>query len=477
MATTANARNLMLEDDSPRTLAVELPSDYTTTGDHSGTLGGEAQTNFQNTQITLSSNGVLENAGGGQITDFLGTWNSLAQTVHRNDQITLSSNGTLNNAGGGSITDLDYSNVSGTKPAADADNTQDILENAATEISVNSDLFNIYGSGAAGVFIGSGGLFGRDSGGSTTFSITASSGAAAFRGNITGGANIDITGTGTFNGASNEGYGNAAINANTSLNTTNGVIGRAGSGNGVHGFATSGVGVLGQASSAGGAGGSFSASGGAVALEAFGNITLSGSITISTQTINNLTAGYANGVDGSDVSGIVGSAQTAVTAGSADTADFATNASQLNSYSSTSYTRQVVTDSGTANASSAGVVLQATVSGVRTRATGGRNIVIESFSDEELKFDINPETLGLDFLMKLKPITYQVKHNPGVTFHGLGARATGKILKRDNDALCITHDDGVKGVDYNSVIAVLIKSVQELTEKLEILENNFKLKR
>ena len=212
MAAIENDRDADLQATSPRLLDVQLPSTYTTTGDHQGTWNTLGQTVHRNDQVQLSATGALLNAGGGTLSslddvggNFLGNWSGLGQTVHRNDQITLSSTGTLNNAGGGSITNLSYSNVSGGPPSS-ADNTQTILENAATEIEMNSgDLFVAPGSGFAELVIGSAGLFGRDTGGSTTFSISASTGAATFRGDITGGSDIDITGQGRFNGATSGG--------------------------------------------------------------------------------------------------------------------------------------------------------------------------------------------------------------------------------------------------------------------------------
>jgi len=145
MAAIINDRDVLLQAAGTRLLPVQLPSNYSTTGDHQGTLDGSAQTNFQNAQITLSSLGELLNAGGGALSslnnvggNFLGNWSGLSQTVHRNDQITLSSTGALQNAGGGQITNLDYGNVGGTKPPPTADTTKDILESAATSIAVNS---------------------------------------------------------------------------------------------------------------------------------------------------------------------------------------------------------------------------------------------------------------------------------------------------------------------------------------------------
>ena len=457
MATVLHTRIKRLQDKGTRLLPVQLPSDYTTTGDHQGTWNTLGQTVHRNDQVQLSVTGQLLNAGGGALTslndvggNYTGFWNSLGQTVHRNDQITLSSNGVLNNAGGGAITNLDYGNVGGTKPPSNA--TANFFSTSGSNPSGGSDGDAHWNSSTSTMWFKTGGVW-RVGGTINANQITVGTLAAAriasnsittdkinvggalsnlssnmgtvSSGTLTSSVSMSVNGSAVFNGSSNQGFGAAAVNANTSLNSTNGVIGRAGgSGAGVYGTTSSGIGVLGQASSGGGVGGQFSGSGGASALEVFGSTLLQGTITISTQTISNLTAGAANFVSGSNVSGTVGSAQTAVNASSADNADFATNSAQLGSIGASSWCRQFVTNSGTASASSNGFVFTSTVTGVRTRATGGRNFVVEEFSDEELKINEVPEDLGLDFILGLQPVTYEREDTPGITYHGIGARKT-----------------------------------------------------
>jgi hypothetical protein len=92
--------------------------------------------------------------------------------------------------------------VTGTgKPADFADPTVSILQNSATAVLMSASALFKTTSGLGGVFLGSGGLIGKDSGGTTTFSIDGATGAATFKGTITGGANIDIAGTAKFGGA------------------------------------------------------------------------------------------------------------------------------------------------------------------------------------------------------------------------------------------------------------------------------------
>lgn len=72
---------------------------------------------------------------------------------------------------------------------------------SSTTISLqnHSEFFKSTASNDTGVFIGGGGLYGKKNG-ITTFGISATTGDAVFHGNITGGANIDITGQATFKG-------------------------------------------------------------------------------------------------------------------------------------------------------------------------------------------------------------------------------------------------------------------------------------
>lgn len=80
------------------------------------------------------------------------------------------------------------------KPADYADATVTILGASGTSIVMtNANLFKS-ASGMAGVFVGSGGIFGKDSLGATTFSIDGGTGAAYFKGDV------ETAGKGRFDG-------------------------------------------------------------------------------------------------------------------------------------------------------------------------------------------------------------------------------------------------------------------------------------
>lgn len=479
MATIENTRISELQATSPRTLPVSLPSTYNTTGDHQGTWNSQGQAVHQNNQIQLSTTGTLLNAGGGALSslddvggNYLGNWSGLSELVHRNSQITLSSSGSLNNAGGGTITSLPYSNTTG-GPPTNADNTQNLLESASTSITVNSsNLFEIFGSGSAGVFIGDGGLFGRDTGGSTTFAINASNGAATFRGDITGGSDIDITGVGRFNGSTSGGGFTGAVVGNNSLNRDYGVIGLSNSAAGVIGSTSgSASGVVGQATGSGA---------GVVAINTAGGTALqisSGTfVTFSSALVSNLYASRASSADsvlGSNVSGTVASAANA------SNATNASNASSLGGVAASGWCRGVACDVGTAIASANGFGFISTVAGTETAATGGNNYRVRSTSDRRIKQNIEDATLGFDFLHALRPRKGQYKKTPGYDAHFLIAQEVEEVIEEfglGNNLLATTDEyDGIKSVDYTSVSIIMLKNLCDAEKRIKLLESEIQL--
>jgi hypothetical protein len=83
--------------------------------------------------------------------------------------------------------------------------------------------------------------------------------------------------------------------------------------------------------------------------------------------------------------------------------------------------------------------------------------------------------LGLAFLKALKPVTFT---KPGYAhkFHGFVADDVWQVLQDPNDSLrplipSEEYEGGLKGFDYISMIGPLVKAIQELTEKVEQLEN------
>jgi hypothetical protein len=192
--------------------------------------------------------------------------------------------------------------------ATGADVTSNILSSSGTSIVMsNANLFKS-SSGVGGVFIGSGGIVGKNGSGVTTFSVHGTTGAAYFLGDISGGSNIEVTGTGKFDGITSDGTTSWAVLGNSSGNAVNGLQGSSGAtgGAGVRGRAVhSGArGVRGEAVTPGSTGGYFTAGAatstglrcGNTDASGFGLVIESGLFSHNNTTVvSNLNADYVDG--------------------------------------------------------------------------------------------------------------------------------------------------------------------------------------
>ncbi|NKE64513.1 hypothetical protein RAMLITH_01660 [Ramlibacter sp. RBP-2] len=191
---------------------------------------------------------------------------------------------------------------SGGRPADYADVTSSILASSGTSIVMsNANLFKS-SSGVGGVFIGAGGLTGKNSSGTSTFTIDGSTGNATLSGNLA------VTGSAIINGSNFDGSVYQALRVNTLRATAGGVeagtsaargsggiaLGGYASagGDGVFGSTTggSGYGVEGVAVAASGAGVLAYGSGGAYGLSVSGPM-----YTDNTTVVGNLNAKYFDG--------------------------------------------------------------------------------------------------------------------------------------------------------------------------------------
>ena len=251
----------------------------------------------------------------------------------KNSGITLSSSGALIGAGGGSITALDYGNVSGTKPPANA--TSNIFTTSASNPSGGTDGDAHWNSTTSTMWFRTAGIWrvgGTINAGEITVGTLAAARIAANSitsdkisvstlsaisanlgtvnaGSITGTAGIDVTGTAKFKGSTTSSSYNAAVHVNESASATNGIYSRSGSSSGyalvATGTANSSSGILAQASGAGRAGVEASGVSSALGLSvtggmqvitgtsAFGTITTS-----STSLVSNLYAQTAQEMKG-----------------------------------------------------------------------------------------------------------------------------------------------------------------------------------
>lgn len=101
-------------------------------------------------------------------------------------------------------------------------------------------------------------------------------------------------------------------------------------------------------------------------------------------------------------------------------------------------------------------------------------------SDRNYKKDIVETSLGLDFINKLKPVDFKFIENTSNRIHcGLIAQDVEEVLDNDRAMLIktkyIDEKDGIEkeiyALRYNELIAPLIKAIQELSEKVRLLES------
>lgn len=149
------------------------------------------------------------------------------------------------------------------------------------------------------------------------------------------------------------------------------------------------------------------------------------------------------------------------------------DAVSLGGFAATSWARIFVGDSGTANAGGSGMNFNCTISGYQF-AGSGNTLTLQPISDRRLKENIAPETLGLSFVNSLIPVTYSLIGQQRKS-HGFIAQDIETLIADANDSLKIENADGMKGVDYMSLIAPLVKAIQELSAEVEALKAQLKV--
>ena len=107
---------------------------------------------------------------------------------------------------------------------------------------------------------------------------------------------------------------------------------------------------------------------------------------------------------------------------------------------------------------------------------GTTNVSYDTSSDYRLKENIEPMTGSIARLKQIKPSTFNFISEPDRSCEGFIAHELAEIVPNavsgEKDAM---RDDGVKidpqGVDFGRVVPLLVSAVQELTAKVEALEN------
>ncbi len=102
---------------------------------------------------------------------------------------------------------------------------------------------------------------------------------------------------------------------------------------------------------------------------------------------------------------------------------------------------------------------------------------VSTVSDAREKTDILPVPLGLDFIKSLNPVSYKWKEKPNtLTHYGILAQEVLETLKdfgidSMQDFSVITGDEDTRyGANYTEFIPILIKAIQELSDKIKKLE-------
>lgn len=422
MAAVINKRDVALQAASPRTATVNLGSTVNVNGTLNGLpvadvitaaySTGSATENFFTTSTSNPTGGASGDAHFNSSTSVM--WFNIGGVWTRGGTVNASeiTTGTL------AAARIAANSITADKIAAGTITANELAANSVTSTKINV---------------------------STLSAITANLGTVN-AGSITGSADIDITGQGTFKGKAANGY---SVVANVTPGTDRG-------------------GVMGGANSTTWYAGNFqntSTSTSAVALYA---------------TCSNGKAIYSDGnmqVAGTITSGSISVGGSVSMTGTISVGSSALvsnlNADYLDGKSSALFCQVIPTDSGTCTVSGSGFNLNSLVSGVRTRGTSNF-VYIESISDRRLKQDIEPEKLGLDFINQLLPVQYRMKDRTETKHHGFIAQDVEKLIDSDDDSLFQTHDDGMHGVDYMSLIAPLVKAIQELSKQVEVLKHEQK---
>lgn len=409
MATIRNTKDVFLQAASPRQIVVTVPS-TNVTGQIDGTSATTVKNNASTGAAHAATTGNPHNVNFSQIAgDLDSIANGVTYFKTTANQVT---------GGGRAFSALDSSN----------EYVKSLLSTKLTVVGSNPSTgwvgdvngIRMYQSGTLKVNI-------------------PVSGAPSFSGDITGGSNIDISGTAKFQGATNTGGVNYCGVFNEARTVTGGISATAGStGFGVRGSAgTNGsIGVSGTGGSSSGAEGvrATQGSAGGVALNVVGPMSIS-----STVVVSNL------------------------------------NADMVDGYHASALCNLVTTNTGTCTVSGNGFqnLITGTLAGtVRTRGTS--NIVyIENISDARLKQDIEDEELGLEFILSLRPRSYRMKSNPDLVSHGFIYQEVAKLVS-DSDSLATLNPDGIGAFDYNGITSPIVKAIQQIHQDLCIIKHHLK---
>jgi hypothetical protein len=115
---------------------------------------------------------------------------------------------------------------------------------------------------------------------------------------------------------------------------------------------------------------------------------------------------------------------------------------------------------------------------------------INTLSDRRDKYDVEDLALGADFVKQLKPVSYRMNSSPAVKRYGFIAQEVQSALMmlsadaqltertigdtKGNLALLMRENDerGTYLLGYTELIAPMVRAIQELTARIQVLEKN-----
>jgi len=162
------------------------------------------------------------------------------------------------------------------------------------------------------------------------------------------------------------------------------------------------------------------------------------------------------------------------------------NADLLDNFQGSAYARTFATNSGDATPSNSRIVLNGNtatgIPGAYVGTSGSGDTVIftvqtTSPSDVRLKKEIHDTDLGLEFVNKLRPVSYKLKADPKQQKgYGFIADEVEDLIGLDSSLIYHEPDwqvgdqKGFKVIHYPSYIAVLTKAIQELSAEVAALK-------
>lgn len=196
-----------------------------------------------------------------------------------------------------------------------------------------------------------------------------------------------------------------------------------------------------------------------------------GHVSVGNQALRSVT----NGVGNTAIGYQAGYAGTAIVSGSSNT--FIGYQAQSNG---SAYTNGMAIGSGSVLTASNRIVLGNTsISSIRAQVTS-----ITGISDRRHKKDIIESDLGLSFINTLHPVSYRFNNGDDTLRYGLIAQEVEQslpdklkpLVHQDNDGLSlVTEDRGDKTyhVTYGEIISPLVKAVQDISRKIDLLIQKF----